>query len=190
MKTGISGTSTAPVTPLSTQFTSERENRIERADFLEKFVRNQDQQLEKQANMRTLSDSDIIFQKPECGAAWFYGSLIFNSDSPSLLITNVLRFLERDFENLTCEVRRSDFTINCKKLYQEVDTINKSKKEICVEFDVKLYSIPESLLLTESERGKYYNLVLKKRDGDMFLFMALSNEIVGGLKKEFVREGY
>jgi len=76
-------------------------------------------------------------------------------------------------------------------LYQEVDPINSCRTEISIDFDINLYSLPDDLLLIDSEEAtKYFNIILRRKSGDAFLFMALSNEIVDGLKREFVREGY
>jgi hypothetical protein len=182
--------STGPNTPLITQLPSERRP-IMQARILNELLSKKDQAVDEEAQIYLLDNSDMIFQKPECQPAWIYGSLIFKSNSPGSLMENLWNTLERNFRNITFEMDPATFTINCKKIYREVGRPEDRSKEIFIDFDIKLYTLPENLLAMDAgSREKYYNMLIKKNAGDMFLFMSFSVEIVDCLKIEFIREGY
>ena len=182
--------STGPNTPMISQLPSERRP-IVQARVLNDLFSKKDQAVDEEAQIDLLNNSDLIFQKPECQPAWIYGSLIFKSDSPGALMGNLWNTLERNFTNIMFEMDPATFTINCKKMYREVDRPKDRSEEIFIDFDIKIYTLPENLLVMDAEGGqKYYNMLIKKNAGDMFLFMSFSVEIVDCLKREFIREGY
>jgi hypothetical protein len=182
--------STSPNTPMISKLQSERRP-IVQARVLNDFLSKKDQAVDEEAQIELLNNSDLIFQKPECQPAWIYGSIIFRSDSPGALMQNLWNTLERNFPDTTLEMDAATFTINCKKMYREVDRPKDRSEEIFIDFDIRIYTLPENLLVMDAEGGqKYYNMLIKKNAGDMFLFMSFSVEIVDCLKKHFIREGY